>query len=227
MTQARAIDVVVPIQDVGAYLEAALDSVLGQTVDPASVVVVDAGSWEPVRLSDSLATRCTLVRCDERLTAGGARNVGASFGTAPYLAFLDADDLWPPDRNERLLAAAEAHDAEWAYGLIESFADQEAASRLGVAATTPGAIAGAGLFARATFEVIGGFDASLTLGEFVDFAARLRARGVRSTTIGDVTLRRRVHLDSTTVKAMRDRSGYLTVVRAHLARSAGAPRTGG
>jgi glycosyltransferase involved in cell wall biosynthesis len=207
MSAIAPVDVVVPVQDVDEWLGDALRSVVGQTVPVASVVVVDAGSVRPVRLPAALADGCALVRRDERLFAGAARNVGASHGTAPWLAFLDADDVWPPGRTAVLLDLAGATGAGWVYGMVESFA-------------APGGLAGAGLVRRSLFDAVGGFDPALAVGEFVDLAARLRRVPVVERSSPEVTLRRRVHSTSTTAGGA-NRDAYLSVVRAHLARAEG------
>ena len=91
------LDVVVPVRDLDRYLAETLDTVLEQAGVECEVVVVDAGSVQPIELEARHAghPRIRLVRSAEPLTCGGARNLGAALGSASWLTFVDADDLWP------------------------------------------------------------------------------------------------------------------------------------
>jgi glycosyltransferase involved in cell wall biosynthesis len=223
---AASVDVVIPVRDVDRWLPEAVGSALDQDPAPGRVVVVDAGSRVPVALPAALAARCQLVRSDEPLYPGAARNLGLARCTADHVGFLDADDLWPPGRMAVLLDAAQG--ADWTYGMVESFAEDDALGRLKVPDTARATLPGGGILRTAVVRAVGGFDGSLAAGEFVDLAARLRAAGAVEVAIDAITLRRRIHSGSTTARqaGARSRSGaqaagrsdYLRVVRAHLAR---------
>jgi glycosyltransferase involved in cell wall biosynthesis len=96
--------VIIPTYGRAELLGEAVASVLRQTfVDFECIVVDDASPDAPVLPSDGR------VRLIERERNGGpaaARNSGIAAATGRYLAFLDDDDLWLPDR---LALAAEAH----------------------------------------------------------------------------------------------------------------------
>ena len=106
------ISVVVPTFDRRASLERALESVLGQTVPVAQVVVVDdassdgtAGYLQDLARSDD---RVVPVLLTERGGAAAARNRGLTVATGDLLAFQDSDDVWLPTFVERLLPVASA-----------------------------------------------------------------------------------------------------------------------
>jgi glycosyltransferase involved in cell wall biosynthesis len=75
----------------GAALLEALESLRAQE-QRARVVVVDNASDEPLPELDAVE----VVRAPERLTVGGARNLGLEHVTTPYVLFWDADDLMLP-----------------------------------------------------------------------------------------------------------------------------------
>jgi glycosyltransferase involved in cell wall biosynthesis len=217
------LDVIIPVQDVDQYLEAAIASILDQSVDVSHIWVVDAGSEKPVALPSSRAVHqhCSLIRSEARLYCGAARNLGVSHSHRNVIGFLDADDLWPLDRNRLLVDALESSGADWAYGTCENFAEASAFEILRVPeGQVPARLAGGGLFRRAAFDRVGGFNGSLGTGEFVDFLSRFRSVGLTETSLPEVTLRRRIHPESTTTHRADLRSEYLTVVRQHLQRSA-------
>lgn len=220
----------IPAFDAEAFLAEAIESVLAQTSPAADVLVVDDGSHDRTA---AIAARYEDrgVRLSRQQNRGPAvtRNRGAALTSAPVLAFLDADDLWPPDRLERLLAVLEANRAlDGVIGDVESFPSPDMAeadrARLAVpAGPQPGWLPGALLLRRSAWERVGPFDESLVNGgEFIDWVARARAAGVALGRLEALVLRRRVHPASMTVRA-REALGrsYLDVARAMLARTRG------
>jgi hypothetical protein len=96
--------VIVPTYRGSRHLRATLDSLADQTVPLAEVIVVDDGSDDDtVALAREHPLAPTVVVQDHAGVAV-ARNRGAHRATTPYVAFLDQDDLWLPERHERLLA---------------------------------------------------------------------------------------------------------------------------
>ena len=99
------IGVVIPAHNGEATLAAAIRSVLEQTVPVAEIVVVDDGSTDATAaVAGSFVDRVTLVQqpCSG---PSRARNAGIARVASPWIAFLDADDTWLPDKLERQLRA--------------------------------------------------------------------------------------------------------------------------
>jgi len=173
----------------------------------------------PIRLSERHADRpdVHLLRSDAPLLVGAARTLGAAAGSAPWISFLDADDVWPPASRRLLIAAADAADAQVAVGTMEHFhADGAAAAALKLPEGRQRALIAGGLVVRrAGWDRVGAFDPSLRAGEFIDWFNRLTIAGLPVVDIPDLVLRRRVHLASTTATQARtaDRADYLEVVR--------------
>ena len=113
---------VVPIYDVEDYLEECLRSLAGQTVSDFEAVMVDDGSTDA---SAAIAERFAAADARFRLVRqpnGGlsrARNTGIEAATGEYLAFLDSDDVLPPDAYERLLGALERTGSDFATGNVQ------------------------------------------------------------------------------------------------------------
>lgn len=214
------IHVIIPCRDVDAYLSAAIASAINQVGVITHVTVVDAGSRVPIVLGPEWAShdRVTLVRSEEGLLSGGARNAGLGTARLPYLSFLDADDLWLPERCRVLLAALEQSGANIAMGQIEHFSDGD--TELNVPeGLQAGLLAGGMLLARADFDRVGLFDDELRAGEFIDWFNRARVAGLTTTTVPEVALRRRVHAASITATQMEARMDYLKVVRRWMSRN--------
>lgn len=102
---AVAVAVVIPAYNASPFLENAIASVRGQTLAPErlEVVVVDDVSTDGTpELVEGLGIRC--IRQPQNGGPASARNRGVKETTAPWIAFLDADDAFLPDKLERQLA---------------------------------------------------------------------------------------------------------------------------
>ncbi len=106
------VSVVVPCYNAGAFIDEALWSLRHQTLEPIEIIVVDDGS---VDKSPAIAARHAAadprVRTVTQANAGAAaaRNRGMAEARAPWIAFLDSDDVAEPPRLERQLAFVAEH----------------------------------------------------------------------------------------------------------------------
>jgi glycosyltransferase involved in cell wall biosynthesis len=100
-TPAGNVSVVVTTYNYANYIADALDSVLGQTHPPGEIVVIDDGSTDDtVTVVARYADAGVRYVRQENLGAGAARNRGIAETTGDLIAFLDADDIWLPDKLE-------------------------------------------------------------------------------------------------------------------------------
>jgi glycosyltransferase involved in cell wall biosynthesis len=98
------VSVIIPNYNYGRFLREAIDSVLNQTVRPHEVIVVDDGSVDNSHeVLESYGDRIITIR-QQNQGVGVARNSGAKLATGEFLAFLDADDYWAPEKLEKQLA---------------------------------------------------------------------------------------------------------------------------
>lgn len=215
MTESRNnIDVVIPVRDLDKYLDESINSALDQSGVTCNIIVIDAGSQKPIKLNKfhSKKSNVHLYRSNLPLTAGGARNFGLKITTAPYISFLDADDVWPTNRSHELIDVLSNSEFQMALGVVENF--KTGTSNLEVLAKSQVSyLAGGILFKSQLLKRIGYFDESLKSGEFIDWFKRLEILGIEYAKIDACTLRRRIHLESTTAQQINDRSDYLRVVR--------------
>jgi len=104
-TSARIADVsvVIPAYNATAFLAETLASVFAQTLPPAEIIVVDDGSTDDTaRIARDLGVT-VISRANGGISA--ARNTGIRAARCEYVALLDADDLWMPEKLEVQLAA--------------------------------------------------------------------------------------------------------------------------
>ncbi|MFF5923752.1 glycosyltransferase family 2 protein [Streptomyces flavochromogenes] len=109
------VSVVMPVYNSAATLGAAVRSVLSQTHSDLELLVTDDKSSD-----GSLDLLMEFARQDERVKpesapeqggAGRARNLAIGRARGDYVAFLDSDDMWLPEKTERQIEFAAAGDA--------------------------------------------------------------------------------------------------------------------
>lgn len=102
------VSVIVPAFNAAQQLRESLDSACAQTCSEIELVLVDDGSTDDtLEIARSFAPRLRVLE-QPRQGPGAARNAGILSTHAPYIAFLDADDLWDPSKLARQVAALEA-----------------------------------------------------------------------------------------------------------------------
>jgi glycosyltransferase involved in cell wall biosynthesis len=103
------VSVVIATYNAGAYLPETLESALGQSHAERELIVVDDGSTDDTaRRIDRYRSR---IRYLHRAHGGlaAARNAGLRVATGDYVALLDADDLWHPEKLATQVAVAQRH----------------------------------------------------------------------------------------------------------------------
>lgn len=115
------ISIIVPVYNVERFIEETMDCVLAQTYPRWELLLVED------RSSDGTAAvieeyvrkkgekRIRLIRQPENLGAARARNRGLKEAEGRYIAYLDADDLWVPEKLERELAFMTEKKAAFAF----------------------------------------------------------------------------------------------------------------
>ncbi len=115
------ISVVVPIYNVEEFLDECLRSVAAQTVDDLEVVMVDDGSTDgSVDIAREHMARDGRFKLVSQENGGlsAARNTGMASAAGEYLAFLDSDDVLPPNAYELLLGAITETGSDFATGNV-------------------------------------------------------------------------------------------------------------
>jgi glycosyltransferase involved in cell wall biosynthesis len=111
------VSVVIPTHDRRAWLELTLRSVLRQRHDDLEVIVVDDGSTDDTAemLAGMSDPRVRVIRHDAPRGVGASRNHGAAGARGGWIAFVDDDDVWAPDKLARQLEVAHATGRAWVY----------------------------------------------------------------------------------------------------------------
>lgn len=183
-----SVTVVIPCFNGAAFLGAAIDSVLAQSLTPLEVIVVDDGSTDDSpSIAESFGSAVRLYREPNR-GVSAARNVGIAAAQGEYLVFLDADDLLHPDALKTLCSAIED---ERPVAVLMGYASFDTDARRPTRVVPPTAtdffpsiirrnigIVHSWMFPRTTVEAIGGFDPDARIYQFWHFLAKIALTGV-------------------------------------------------
>lgn len=201
------VSVIIPTHDRADLLSAAIDSVLGQSepeVGALEVIVVDdASTDDTARVLEAYGDAVVVIRTEKNVERGAARNLGAEAARGEFLAFLDSDDEWAPDKLRRQLPVSrEAAATVTGAWLIDRrgrrqgryMPPADAIRRLGVMNLFLGSPSSL-LVRRGVFSAAGGFPTAREIQGSEDwvFLLRLRALGVQLRLVDRYDLRYRIH----------------------------------
>lgn len=106
------VSVIITAHDRPEYLKTAIESVLAQTHPADEILVIDDASPTPLEPAlEPYAPRVVHHRLAMNVGASVARNFGISRAKGEFVAFLDDDDAWFPEKLERQLAVIGGRDA--------------------------------------------------------------------------------------------------------------------
>jgi glycosyltransferase involved in cell wall biosynthesis len=208
MSSQPLVSVVIPTRDRAELLRAAVASALDQRGVEVELIVVDDGSGAAAREEIAAVAeadeRIRLLRHEHSVGVALARNAGVAAAHGEWIAFLDDDDLWSPEKLARQLEAAGASGAGFVYASAINVND--ALMPIGVDSAPPPELLGA-LLRRgnavpgggsnvvvdaATLRATGGFDPAF--GQLADWELWLRLeQGARGAACPDVLVAYRTH----------------------------------
>jgi glycosyltransferase involved in cell wall biosynthesis len=216
----ETISVIIPVYNGARFLGEAIQSALGQTVAPAEIVVVDDGSTDGSR---AVAAAFPGVRLVSKAHSGIAAtlNAGVAHTTGRFLAFLDADDRWLPEKLARQMDALCSDPAlAIVFGHCRRFrmtADAQPGEEM--LDVIPGISKAAMLVTREAFLQVGGFTEDAGAHEFLDWYARAGEAGLRTALLPDILYERRIHDENMGVVGRADQqSSYFVALRSKLDR---------
>lgn len=117
------VSVIMPIYNTEKYLEETLNSIFSQTYKNIEIVLVDDCSNDNSAkiIADLMKRHPEMVYYlqEKNMGAGAARNKSLELAKGQYVAFLDSDDIWKPDKIERQLKLMKQKKTPFSYTAIE------------------------------------------------------------------------------------------------------------
>jgi glycosyltransferase involved in cell wall biosynthesis len=225
------ISCIIPVFNGERYLGEALDSILAQTYRPIEIIVVDDGSTDST--GELVARYGDRIRYFRQNNEGAptARNAGLSAARGAFVAFLDSDDLWHPDKLARQMARFDARpELDLCVTHLQRFwipeleTERKRFQDHRFAEVLPGYITQTLLARRNVFDSVGNFDTSRRVGDPMDWFLRAAERGVVMELLPDLLVYQRMHENNLSVefgtRAMKPhmQDALLDVVKASLDR---------
>lgn len=118
MSSSPLISVIMPMYNTQEYIEKTIRSVIAQTYSNLEVIVVDDGSLDNgAKIVQALMLEDSRIKYIYQSNKGvsAARNAAITYSAGEYLAFLDSDDLWLPDKLEKQMNRITATNMEACY----------------------------------------------------------------------------------------------------------------
>ncbi|MFL5868605.1 MAG: glycosyltransferase family 2 protein [Thermoleophilaceae bacterium] len=220
MTARPTVSALICVRNGEAYLAEAIESVLGQTVRPAELIVVEDSSTDGTRdIARSYAPDVRLIQTEPR-GLGSARNVAVDAAAGELVAFLDSDDLWEPEKLELQLEAFDRDPSlDYVFTRVREFASPMDAERFDVRPEPlPGGLASTLCARREAIERGGWFDVDVSVADVLSWLARARELGMRELTLPEVLARRRIHANNLTRRERDGLGAYMRVLKQSLDR---------
>jgi len=201
------ISCITPVYNGERYLGEALNSIVAQSYRPIEIIVVDDGSTDGTQeVADRYGDQIRYVR-QSHAGAPTARNLGLSVAQGEFIAFLDSDDLWHPEKLARQMARFRARpELDLCVTHLQRFwipqlkAEQRRFQDHRFAEILPGYVTQTLLARRTIFESVGHFDTSRRLGDPMDWFLRAGEQGAVIELLPDLLVYQRMHENNLSVK---------------------------
>jgi len=223
------VSVILPSYNRRGFLEAAVASVFAQTYTDWELIIADDGSAEDARaFLRSLGPPARVLWLEHCGNPGRVRNAAMHAARGRYLAFLDSDDVFFPEKLAKQVRALDASPcARWSYTL-EALIDAEGQDRPRGALPRFAPRAGwvfepllrvelsvpmlAVMARRDLLDEIGGFDERLRFGEWHDLCLRMALRS-EVLVVPEVLCAIRLHGEHYTADRIAEQRGWLQLYR--------------
>lgn len=186
------VSVIIPVLDGERFIKDAVENVFAQDYAPLELIIVDDGSTD--RTAEIIAGLPCDIRYFRQDNAGpaAARNRGLREASGEFIAFLDVDDLWPPNNLTRLVDEMLLHpELEVVHGYGQEMVPHHGSSHyeyLGNPKEDEDYHVCSAVYRASVFAKIGPFDPTLLFGEDNDWFARAGESNVKIGRVEEVTL---------------------------------------
>jgi glycosyltransferase involved in cell wall biosynthesis len=225
----KKVSIIIPTYNQSQYLSEAIDSVLAQNYKDSEIIIVNDGSTD----STEKIIKHYQQKYPEKIKYfykknGGqasARNLGMKNAQGEHFAFLDADDLWLPEKLEKQINKLQESNADICYTDAEMFGNELVAGKrfseiaefhegkiLKELIKTNFIVNSSVLMKRLVFEKVGFQKKFLKRVEDYEYWLRVALNNFQLVFIGEPLVLYRVHEEHTTKKGSRKTYFYLAMI---------------
>ena len=220
------ISCIVPVFNGERYLAEAVKSILRQSYRSVKIIVIDDGSTDGTPTVINQFEQQVRYLRQPNAGPAAARNLGLTIAEGEFVAFLDADDLWHPEKLQRQMARFEASpELDYCITHVQNFwipelIEEEARFRdHRISRPLPGYSTGTLLARRALFSTVGQFNPAIKHADDTEWFLRAAEIGASMEILSDVLLYRRLHQNNLSrLKASNSRDQYLQILKTALDR---------
>lgn len=119
------VSVITPAYNAALYISDTINSVINQTFSDWEMIIVDDCSDDDTyKIANDYVqkdSRIKLIRHEKNAGAAAARNTALSYATGEYIAFLDGDDLWKPEKLSTQLSFMKKNNYAFTYTRYQMF----------------------------------------------------------------------------------------------------------
>jgi teichuronic acid biosynthesis glycosyltransferase TuaG len=123
------ISIITPCYNGALFIAQAIESVIAQTYKNWEMIIVDDCSTDmslDIALSYAAKDkRIKVLKMEQNSGAALARNKAIKVSRGEYLAFLDSDDIWLPEKIEKQLQFMQKNDSDFSFTEYEHFIEKE------------------------------------------------------------------------------------------------------
>ena len=123
------VSIITPSRNTEKYIARTMDSVLAQTYGEWEMIIVDDLSTDNspsiIETYAQKDSRIKLIRSEQKSGASGSRNRAIEASQGQYIAFLDADDLWVPEKLEKQILFMAKHDLAFTYSSYKTINEND------------------------------------------------------------------------------------------------------
>jgi len=217
------VSVIVPVHSGERFLASALESIFQQDYDPYEVIVVDDGSTDrSAEIVRSYRDIHYLHQSAQGVSV--ARNAGVSAARGEFIAFLDQDDIWTPNKlSVQMTHFLERPDVGYTIARLRLFLEP--------GTSTPswlkedllltdhiGFLPSTLVVRKATFAQVGDFSSTYKTASDSDWFFRAKDLGIPMSILPDILLHKRIHSQNQSSQAQYTSSELLRVVKASIDR---------
>lgn len=213
------ISVIITTYNAKLFICDAIQSVAHQTYPNWELIVVDDGSTDNTQaVVKALSTPLTFItQSNQGISA--ARNAGLNRAHGRFIAFLDADDVWMPQKLELQMKYLDDHpEVGIVFSLAQNTRDPHSATANDEFPVFEAHVPINCLVRQEVFDKVGNFNLQVRIGEFAEWYGKVLTAQIKIGSVKELLVRRRIHGNNVGIKQKHRQIEYVRMLKQKLDR---------